>query len=117
MLCRAAIFNSREGIWQRDALGWRWLAAAATALMMGAYATQAVVPAAEISPAPIAGIAPSYGPRTVSAVPNAAAIVRRMWMPELDASTTRRGSRLMVAVFMSPPIAATAWASVADRAG
>src|SRR5260221_7494781 len=31
--------------------------------------------AAETSPASIAGIAPSYGPKTVSAVPNAAAIV------------------------------------------
>jgi hypothetical protein len=50
----------------------RWLAVAATALVT-AYA-QVVVPAAETSPAPIAGIAPSYGPKTVSAVPNAAAI-------------------------------------------
>jgi hypothetical protein len=91
LLCRAAIFNSRERIWEPDALGRRWLAAAATALMMGAYATQAVAPAAEISPAPIAGIAPSYGPRTVSAVPNAAAIVRRIWMPELDAGYDPQG--------------------------
>jgi hypothetical protein len=63
----------------------RWLAAAASALVMGAYAAQVVVLAAETSRAPIAGIAPSYGPKTVSAVPNAAAIVRRIWFPELDA--------------------------------
>src|SRR5690348_5646640 len=58
---------------------------------MGAYAAQVVVPVAETSPAPIAGIAPSYGPRTVSAVPNAAAIVRRIWMPELDAGYDPQG--------------------------
>ena len=61
---------------QRDplerAVGRRWLAAAASALVMGAYAAQVVVPAAETSLAPIAGLAPSYGPKTVSAVPNAA---------------------------------------------
>lgn len=60
--------------------GRRWLAAAATALVTAAYAAQAVVLAAETSPAPIAGIAPSYGPKTVSAVPNAAAIVRHIWL-------------------------------------
>jgi hypothetical protein len=67
----------------------RWLAVAATALVT-AYA-QVVVPAAETSPAPIAGIAPSYGPKTVSAVPNAAAIVRRIWLPELDAGYDPQG--------------------------
>ena len=66
-------------------MGRGWLAVAATALVTGAYAAEAVVPAAETSPAPIAGIAPSYGPKTVSAVPNEAAIVRRIWLPELDA--------------------------------
>src|SRR5438270_911921 len=66
------------------AIGRRWLTAAATALV-AAYVAQTVVPAAETSPAPIAGIAPSYGPKTVSAVPNAAAIVQRIWLPELDA--------------------------------
>jgi hypothetical protein len=66
------------------AIGRRWLAAAATALV-AAYVAQTVVPAAETSPAPIAGIAPSYGRKTVSAVPNAAAIVQRIWLPELDA--------------------------------
>ncbi len=69
----------------------RWLAVAASALVMGAYAGQGVVPAAETSPAPIAGIAPSYGPKTVSAVPNTAAIVRRIWLPELDAGYDPQG--------------------------
>ena len=62
-----------------------WLTFAAAALVTGAYAAQVAVPAAETSPAPISGIAPSYGPKTVSAVPNAAAIVRRIWLPGLDA--------------------------------
>jgi len=69
----------------------RWLAAAVAALVTGAYATQVVVPAAESSPAPIAGIAPSYGPKAVSAVPNAAAIVRRIWLPGLDAGYDPQG--------------------------
>src|ERR1700746_1566393 len=72
------------------AKGRRWLAVAATALA-AAYAAQVVAPAAETSPAPIAGIAPSYGPKTVSAVPNAAAIVRRIWLPELDAGYDPQG--------------------------
>jgi hypothetical protein len=58
---------------------------------MEAYAAQVLVPAAETSPAPIAGIAPSYGPKTVSAVPNVAAIVRRIWLPELDAGYDPQG--------------------------
>jgi hypothetical protein len=37
----------------------RWLAVAAAALVTEAYAAQVSVPAAETSPAPIAGIAPS----------------------------------------------------------
>jgi hypothetical protein len=72
------------------AIGWRWLAAAATTLV-AAYVAQTVVPAAETSPAPIVGIAPSYGPKTVSAVPNAAAIVQRIWLPELDAGYDPQG--------------------------
>jgi hypothetical protein len=72
------------------AIGRRWLTAAATALV-AAYVAQTVVPAAETSPAPIAGIAPSYGPKTVSAVPNAAAIVQRIWLPELDAGYDPQG--------------------------
>ena len=72
------------------AIGRRWLTAAATALV-AAYVAQTVVPAAETSPAPIAGIAPSYGPKTVSAVPNAAAIVRRIWLPGLDAGYDPQG--------------------------
>src|SRR5260370_5485647 len=73
------------------AMGRRWLAVVAAALVTGAYAAQVVVPAAEPSPAPIAGIAPSYGPKTVSAVPNAAAIVRRIWLPGLDAGYDPQG--------------------------
>ena len=71
-------------------MGRRWLAAA-SALVMGACAPQVVVPAAKTSLAAIAGIAPSYGPKTVSAVPNAAAIVRRIWLPELDAGYDPQG--------------------------
>jgi len=73
------------------AMGRRWLAVAAAALVTGAYAAQPVVRAAEPSPAPIAGIAPSYGPKTVSAVPNAAAIARRIWLPGLDAGYDPQG--------------------------
>ena len=65
-------------------------AGAATALMT-AYVALVVVPPAETSLAPIAGVAPSYGPKTVSAVPNAAAIVRRIWLPELDAGYDPQG--------------------------
>ena len=55
------------------------------------YAAQVVVPAAETSPAPIAGSAPSYGPKTVSAVADATAIVRRIWLPGLDAGYDPQG--------------------------
>jgi hypothetical protein len=72
-------------------MGRRWLAVVAAALVSGVYAAQVVVPAAETSPAPIAGIAPSYGPKTVSTVPNAAAIMRRMWSPDLDAGYDPQG--------------------------
>ena len=72
-------------------IGRRWLAVAAMALVTGVYATQVVVPAADTSPAPIAGIAPSYGPKTVSAVPNSTAIVRRIWLPGLDAGYDPQG--------------------------
>src|SRR5438477_93858 len=68
-----------------------WLTFAAAALVTGAYAAQVAGPAAETSPAPIAGIAPSYGPKTVSAVPNAAAVVRRIWLPGLDAGYDPQG--------------------------
>ena len=71
-------------------MGRRWLAVVATALVT-AYVAQVVVPAAETSLALIAGIAPSYGPITVSPVPNAAAIVRRIWLPELDAGYDPQG--------------------------
>src|SRR5215468_11010479 len=75
----------------RAAIGRRWLAVAAAALMTGKYSARVAVPAAETSPAPIAGTAPSYGPKTVSAVPNAAAIVRRIWLPGLDAGYDPQG--------------------------
>ena len=75
----------------KRAIGRRWLGVAAAALVAGAHAAQVVVPAAETSPAPIAGIAPSYGPKTVSAVPNALAIVRRIWLPGLDAGYDPQG--------------------------
>jgi sugar lactone lactonase YvrE len=75
----------------RAGYGRRWLALAAAALVTGVYAAQVVVPAADTSPVPIAGIAPSYGPKTVSAVPNAAAIVRRIWLPGLDAGYDPQG--------------------------
>jgi hypothetical protein len=75
----------------KRAIGRRWLGVAAAALVTGAYAAQVVVPAAETSPAPIVGIAPSYGPKTVSAVPNALAIVRRIWLPGLDAGYDPQG--------------------------
>jgi len=98
------------------AMGRRWLAVAATALVT-AYVAQVVVPAAETSPAPIAGIAPSYGPKTVSAVPNRRRSCGASGCRNSTPATTRRGSRLMMALFTSPPIAATASASVAGRAG
>src|ERR1700719_4512618 len=72
-------------------MGRRWLAVAAAALVTGVCVAQIVVPAADTSPAPIAGIAPSYGPKTVSAVPNATAIVRRIWLPGLDAGYDPQG--------------------------
>ena len=68
-----------------------WLTFAAAALVTGAYAAQVAGPAAETSPAPISGIAPSYGPKTVSTVPNAAAVVRRIWLPGLDAGYDPQG--------------------------
>jgi hypothetical protein len=80
-----------------------WLTFAAAALVTGAYAAQVAVPAAETSPAPISGIAPSYGPKTVSAVHNAAAIVRRIWLPGLDAGYDPQG--LAVAVRMAGNLA------------
>jgi hypothetical protein len=59
-------------------MGRRWLAVAGAALVTGASAAQVVVPAAETSPPSIAGIAPSYGPKTVSA---AFPKIRRHAMP------------------------------------
>jgi sugar lactone lactonase YvrE len=47
-------------------------------------ADYALVPAAESPAQPIAGAKPSYAPSAVAAVPNAAAIAKRIWMPGLD---------------------------------
>lgn len=54
----------------------------------------------------IVGARPSYGPRAVAAVPNAAAIVRRIWVPGLDAGydpqgLTVAGGALFVAGYRS----------------
>ena len=85
------MFNRRERIWQSSALGRRRLAVATAALVTVLSAAQVVNPAEETSPPPITGIAPSYGPKAVSAVPNAAAVVRRIWFPELDAGYDPQG--------------------------
>jgi hypothetical protein len=87
--CAAAPAATAQPDPPKRAMRRRWLAVAATAPVT-AYA-QVVVPAAETSPAPIVGIAPSYGPKMVSAVPNAAAIVRRIWLPQLDAGYDPQG--------------------------
>ena len=88
--CAAAPARTAQSDPPERAVGRRWLAVAATALVM-AYVAQVIVAAAEASSAPIAGIAPSYGPKTVSAVPNAATIVRRIWLPQLDAGYDPQG--------------------------
>jgi hypothetical protein len=68
------------------------LAVVAAALaLVGAGGAYSVLPRAETSPTPIAGIAPDYGPHRVSAVPNASAIVRRIWLPGLDAGYDPQG--------------------------
>lgn len=63
----------------------RLFAGAALVLALAAgWADHAFVPAAETSAQPIAGTRPSYAPSAVAAVPNAAAILKRLWMPGLD---------------------------------
>ena len=89
------------------AIGRFWLAVAAAALVTGAYAAQVVVPAAETSPAPIAGIAPSYGPKTVSAVPNAAAIAPSK--PLAEPRTACRSTASEPFSTISPPSLETPW--------
>ncbi len=61
--------------------------AAGTVLVLAlaaGWADYALVPAAESPAQPIAGAKPSYAPKAVTAVPNAAAITERLWMPGLD---------------------------------
>ena len=98
-------------------MGRRWLAVAAAALVTGVYAARVVVPVAETSAGSITGIAPSYGPEKVSAVPNAAAIVRRIWLPGLDAGYDPQGLAVDGGGIYVSAYRATAWACVADRAG
>jgi sugar lactone lactonase YvrE len=63
----------------------RLVAGAVVVLALAAgWAGYALVPAAESPAPPIAGAKPSYAPKAVAAVPNAAAITRRLWMPGLD---------------------------------
>lgn len=50
----------------------------------GGWADYALVPAAENPTQPIAGTKPGYAPSAVAAVPNAAAVTKRHWMPGLD---------------------------------
>lgn len=70
----------------------RRLAAGAAALALAAAGTLwALAPTAESPRQPIAGVAPSYGAGTVDAVPNAAAILRRIWVPGLDAGYDPQG--------------------------
>jgi len=63
------------------------LARAGAALVL---AGSLAAPNAEAA-APIVGVAPSYGPAAVADVPNAAAILRRIWLPELDAGFDAQG--------------------------
>ena len=46
---------------------------------------------ASVSAADIGGTQPTYGPAAVSEVPNAGAVVRRMWLPGLDAGYNPQG--------------------------
>lgn len=58
----------------------------------GLLALVADVPATQRSgAAPIVGVPPGYGPRQVAEVPNAAAIVRRLWVPGLAAGYDPQG--------------------------
>ena len=78
--CAVALAATTQPDPPERAMRRRWWTVAAAALVTAAYAGWVVVLAAETSPAPIAGIAPSYGPKTISSVPNAAAIVRPIWV-------------------------------------
>lgn len=70
----------------------RLVAGAVLVLALAAgWADYALVPAAESPAGPIAGTKPSYAPATVTAVPNAAAITKRIWMPGLDEGYDAQG--------------------------
>jgi outer membrane protein assembly factor BamB len=58
------------------------------------WADYALVPAAETPAQPIAGMRPDYVPGAVAAVPNAAAVTKRMWMPGLDDGYDAQGLAL-----------------------
>jgi hypothetical protein len=58
--------------------------AAAVLALFAVGADFAFVPAAENPARPISGTPPTYGPKTVVAVPNAAAVGQRIWLPGLD---------------------------------
>ncbi len=72
----------------------RFLAAAAIGVLMLAIAAgqlpNAITPAGVLAEN-IRGKRPSYGPERVSAVPNEKAIVRRFWVPGLDAGYNPQG--------------------------
>src|SRR5437667_3309040 len=72
----------------------RFLTAAAIGILMLGIAagglSNAVAPAGMLAEL-IHGTRPSYGPARVSAVPNEKAIVRRFWVPELDAGYDPQG--------------------------
>jgi len=63
----------------------RGLLAAGGIVIAAVLATAAVsLREAQTAAASMLGVRPGYGPASVSAVPNEAAIVRRIWMPGLD---------------------------------
>ncbi|MGH7092342.1 MAG: hypothetical protein ACREFB_02250 [Stellaceae bacterium] len=63
----------------------------AVLVLAAAITVRALAPRPETPPPAIAGIPPGYGPGAVSAVPNAAAVVRRVWLPDLDAGFDPQG--------------------------
>lgn len=81
----------------------RWLPAlvAAASIAVAAAGDGAAIPGV-----PILGISPSYGPPTLSAMPNSAAVGTKIWMPGLDAGYDPQGltvvdGSLLVAAYRS----------------
>src|SRR5271169_2112291 len=64
---------------------WRVVTALALAALGG------IMPAPDASPVEILGQRPSYGPASVSDVPDLAAVERMIWMPGLDAGWDPQG--------------------------